>query len=92
MQRKAKENRYKLPLLEKSLSKMKEDQARSTLILATIQSLIAEVKPKERELLHIIETNARQLQRKTCVNAQWKLELQILHLKAEISYLKKRRK
>lgn len=87
-----KEIQYKLPLLEKLLSRMKEDQARSALIIESIESLRAECKPKDMVLLSRIELNARKLQRKTGENVQLKLELQIQQLQSEISYLKKRSK
>ena len=92
MDRRKKENEYKLPLLEKLLSKMKEDQDRCTLILESIQSIRAKAKPKDMGLLTIIEFNARKLQKKTGENSQLKLELQIQNLQAEVSYLKNRSK
>ena len=85
-----KENEYKLQLLGKSLSKMKEDQARCLKILGSLESLRAKVRPHDMGLITIIEYNIRELQSKTGENSQFKLELKIQNLQAEILYLKNR--
>ena len=82
------ENEYKLLVLGRSLSKMKQDQARCLKIIESLQSLKAEAKHREIDLITIIELNTRKLQSKTGENSQFKLELQIQNLQAEISYFK----
>lgn len=80
---------YKLGQLKKQLTAMKEDQERAVLILMSIESLQTKTsKRKELKLLDIIEIKALDLQKKTSVYAQLKLELQIQSLQAEVRYLK----
>jgi transcriptional regulator with XRE-family HTH domain len=86
------ENEYKIKLLQKRLAKMIADQERAAHILQTIPSIRVEAKAKDMSLLEIVESSARNLQKKTQESSQLLLELTIQHLKAENSYLNKRSK
>jgi hypothetical protein len=68
------------------------DQERAAHILQTIPSIRVEAKAKDMSLLEIVESSARNLQKKTQESSQLLLELTIQHLKAENSYLNKRSK
>lgn len=87
---KIKDNEYKLLLCERQLSKMQNDQARCKQILQNLPSIKAETKGAHNNLLFIIETNARTLQKKTAEHCQLSLELKVYNLKNEIAFLQKR--
>ena len=89
-----KENKYRLLVLERSLFKMKEDQARCLKILNSLQVLKTEATTKEKDegLIFIIEYNCRKLQNKTGEDSLFKIELQIQNLQAEMLYLENRKK
>jgi len=84
------ENEYKIKLLQKRLAKMIADQERAAHILQTIPSI--RVEAKAMSLLELVESSARDLQKKTQESSQLLLELTIQHLNAENSYLNKRSK
>ncbi len=89
-QNKIKENEYQLFLYERQLSKMQNDQTRCIQILQNLPSIKAETKGAHNNLLFIIETNARTLQKKTARHCQLYLELKVYNLKNEIAFLQKR--
>ena len=85
------ENDYQLRLLERSLTKMKQDHLRATNIFGSLKILKANAERGDKGLVDRIERNAKELYNKTGEDSQLNLELRIQSIKAENAFLKKKK-